>query len=147
MNKKKIFLATPISAFKDNIEYQNYRKSFLNFVDILKKSFEVFSEIELMSNLNEYDSPLKSVLIDFQKIDESDFFILHHPKQLQSSTLIELGYAFAKNKKIIIIANKTNLPYLVIGMSEYSNTVQIIDDLISDKKYINKIFTILEEEN
>lgn len=63
---------------------------------------------------------------DLNEIDESDVFIIYHPMNIQTSTFIELGYAVAKEKKIIIIGKIDDLPFLVFGLSKYSSDIKII---------------------
>ena len=128
MNNKKVFLAFPISGFLDENEYQNYRKIVLNFIDYLRNnSFDIYSEIEHVIGINNYDSPTQSVNDDFKKLDDSDVFLLLHPKNLQTSTLIELGYAYAKNKAIVIVSPLSALPYLALGLPSVESRVRIID--------------------
>jgi nucleoside 2-deoxyribosyltransferase len=45
---------------------------------------------------------------------------------MQTSTLIELGYAVAKEKKIIVIGKTDILPYLALGLSKYSSDIKIL---------------------
>lgn len=144
-NKNKIFIATPISAFKSKEEYAGYRKIVLELIKQLKPNYEVYSEIELIRDDYDYESPEQAAVKDLDQIDESDIFIIHHPKRLQTSTFIELGYALALKKKIIIISSLSDLPYLANGIIEFENvyylksheiTKNIIQQLIS---IINKI--------
>ena len=100
MNKLKIFIATPISSFSNNKEYLNFRYIIMNLVSELRKDFCVYSEIEEFVKMNSFDEPAKAISKDFDNILISDFFILIHPSKMQTSTLIELGYAFA-HKKIL----------------------------------------------
>lgn len=61
---------------------------------------------------------------------------MFHPQKMQTSTLIELGYACAFNVKIIIIGNKNNLPYLAKGLEESEHKAKLMN--ISDFNNINK---------
>lgn len=145
MNKKIVFLATPISAFPEKKEYENYRTNIMNLVKILKLNCNVYSEIEHVSNENDYDSPVISANNDLKKIDECDIFIFHHPAKMQSSTLFELGYAFAMKKDIIIISNKNDLPYLCKGLIEHNNVCFIPNSIINIQtiNLINRFITDL----
>lgn len=143
MNKIKIFLATPISGLK-NDDYSTYRSVLLNLVERLKENHEVYSELERISDINCYDSPEKSVIEDFRKIKEAEVFLLHHPARMQSSTLIELGYACAQDKKIIIVGNKTDLPYLALGLPSAQLNTVIIETSEIDADIIEKIFQVIE---
>lgn len=143
---KKIFISTPISGFNSDSEYIEYRKNLLNFIKELKKDYNVYSEIENICGKYCYDTPEDSAINDFKKIRESDLFILHHPQRLQSSTLIELGYAYALNKDIIIISNKEDLPYLSLGLNNKENNVSYIDSSTINKNVISQIIEIIEHK-
>lgn len=143
MNKIKIFLATPISGLK-NHDYSAYRDVLLHLVERLKEKYEVYSELEHISDIKCYDSPEKSVIEDFRRINEADIFLLHHPARVQSSTLIELGYACAQEKEIIIVGNKTDLPYLALGLPASPLNTIIIETLELDADTIEKIFQTID---
>lgn len=128
MNKKSIFLAAPISGFSDEKEYNEYRDKVLSLIKYLREnSFIVYSEVERVTGKSNYDSPSNSVENDFKHICESDVFLLLHPKKVQTSALIELGYAYAKMKNIVMVGPKTALPYLALGLPSANSSVRIID--------------------
>ena len=143
MNKMKIFLSAPISAFRDEVKYHEYRLLLLGLLDFLREEYEVYSEIEKISGLSSYDEPGKSAIDDFRRITESDVFMLHHPARMQTSALIELGYAFAKGKKIIMIADPNDLPYLALGLSTFSSSVRIVASSELNKQTISEILFVL----
>lgn len=126
MSKIKIFLAAPISAFKDEAEYKNNRKAILHLISKLDAKFQVYSEILNIGTLSLYDEPGESVIKDLSEISESDVFIIYHPMNMQTSTFIELGYAIAKEKKIIIIGKMDDLPFLALELSKYSSDIKIV---------------------
>ena len=123
----KIFLSTPISAFGTNHDYNEYRQQVLNFISVLRERNIVYSEIEGICELNYYDKPSIALSKDLNIIDESEVFVIHHPFRMQTSTLIELGYAVALNKRIIIVGNRKDLPYLALGLPEKTSNAFIID--------------------
>ena len=137
MNKKKIFFATPISAFSDKMEYKKYRRVMSELIDTLKNEYDVYSEIELIKNDYDYDTPFDSAIKDLDIISNSDIFIIHHPRKLQTSTLIELGYALAKEKEIIIISNISDLPYLATGILNFSKVHFISGDNFNKKNILD----------
>lgn len=154
MNKIKIFLAAPISGFGDEEKYSAYRKKLINFINSLKNAYVVYSEIEKIDDTDSYDKPGESAIEDFSNISNSDVFILFHPAHMQTSSFIELGYAIAKNKKIIIIADLKDLPYLALGLEEFSSSVKIIQSSeISEQtidialKELKKIEKLVYENN
>jgi nucleoside 2-deoxyribosyltransferase len=122
----KIFLAAPISGFDNIDEYKEYRNRVILLIKELRKLFCVCSELEKVDNIETYDSPEKSVKKDFQAIEDSDVFLLLHPHKMQTSSFIELGYAYALNKKILIIAEKEELPYMALGLCTSERTAIIV---------------------
>lgn len=147
MCKMKVFLAAPISAFKNEQEYKVIREKLLNLIEKLSVRFCICSEISNIESFATYDEPGESALKDFNEIDEADIFIMYHPIKIQTSTLIELGYAVAKGKKVIMIAKPHTLPYLASGLVTVSPDVKLIstaelDDSIAVQieKAIDQLF-------
>lgn len=139
MNKLKIFLATPISGFQSEDQYIQYRKSVLLLIASLGNNYEVYCELQKIIDIVSYDSPQDSLKKDFNAIEESDIFILLHPMRMQSSTLIELGYACALRKKLIIVGAQNDLPYLVNGLTEPDYDSIIINSSEIDDKIITEV--------
>ena len=139
MNKLKIFVAAPISSFSDKDQYKCHRNGIIEMIKALRKDNTVFSEVERLSNLDSYDDPGASVLEDFDKISKSDIFILVHPVKMQTSTLIELGYALAHEKNIIIVSNEFCLPFLAQGLCSVNENVILIKSAEINDDTINKV--------
>lgn len=142
----KIFLAAPISAFDDEKLYSINRRFLLKLIKALRTQYEVYSEIENIASIGSYDTPGKSAVEDFKKIDDSNIFILYHPMRVQTSAFIELGYAIAKFKKIIIISSKKDLPYLALGLTSVSKQIEIID-IESLSSSVDMVFKTIEKLN
>lgn len=144
-----VFLATPISGFSNENEYQNYRSEVLRLIDFLRKSgYKVCSELESVRGLSDYDSPGKSVEDDFESIKQNDFFILLHPARMQTSSLIEYGFACGQNKKIIAVGRKEDLPYLVVGYADISPESEIIDTReLNDEVFLQIVNTLKRLKN
>lgn len=146
MKKNNIFVAAPISGFFDPKEYSEYRDSVLRFIQYLRKcSYMVYSEVERVTGEGDYDSPSNSVVNDFERIDNSDIFLLLHPKRVQTSALIELGYAFAQKKRIIIIGSRSNLPYMALGLPEVSSFVEIVESKYLCERIFEDIAVIIRD--
>ncbi len=126
MTDLKFFIAAPMSSFNDSELYVRCRKGVLSLITALRdKNYIVFSELERFRDLKDYDEPASAVMEDLKKIAEYDVFVLFHPVKMQTSSLIELGYALAHNKRIFIISKKENLPYLALGLPVVFNNVFI----------------------
>ncbi|MCD8013696.1 MAG: nucleoside 2-deoxyribosyltransferase domain-containing protein [Lachnospiraceae bacterium] len=128
MSGRNIFLAAPISGFQEKKEYEDYRLMLTNLIAFLRENgHTVYSEIENVYDDTCYDSPGKSAMDDFSKISECDTFLMLHPKRMQTSTFIELGYACAKSKKLVIVGDMKDLPYLAQGLEESERDARIIN--------------------
>jgi len=129
----KLFLATPISSLSGSEKFATYKKEVLRLTDHLAKSHAVHAEVLGLDSVASYDSPIESLSIDMKAIADSDIFMLHYPEKIVSSTLIELGYAIAFRKYIIVIAPDTKiLPYLAKGLSQISSASIIQSSEIND---------------
>ena len=132
-----VFIATPISGFNSEKEYKAYREKVIKLIAFLReKGYKVHSELEKVKSKNCYDSPEKSVEDDFNNIINSDYFLLLHPARMQTSSLIELGYACALKKNIVAVGKMSDFPYLVIGYEKYSKNTVVVDiDTLSESCY------------
>lgn len=141
---KKIFISAPISGFEDKNIYRKFRDFIIKLILALRKEkFEVCSEVEQISNTENYDSPTKSVENDFANIISSDIFLMIHPKKMQTSSLIELGFACANSKKIIIVGKEDALPYLAKGLKKSQISTEFVDISEINDSIILKIINVL----
>lgn len=140
---KKIFFATPIAGYGDEKQMLDYKSRIIGLINLLKKKYEVFAEIAVVRSIDDYDTPAESAEMDFKAIEDSEVFVIHYPRQVPTSALIELGYAFGKAKKIIIIVpNRKVLPYLAQELDVINKKAQIIicEELNSESiMYLYKI--------
>jgi len=105
----KLFIATPMSAF--NKEEYNELREIINRIKQFSEE-EIFAEITTV-NQTEFFEPKEALKQDLKAIDESEKFIMIYPSKIHSSVLIELGYAIAKDKEILILTkDKKDIPYL-----------------------------------
>ena len=145
MSQFSIFLAAPISGCSSEIEYQSVREGVINLVQALRSNgHRVLSELEDISGTDSYDSPAASVLLDFGQILASDVFILFHPRKMQTSALIELGFAYAHNKIIIMVSPEGALPYMALGFPEVNPQIRIIESASLDKNTVSQIIRVLD---
>lgn len=140
----RIFLSTPISCFKNSDELNEYKKMVMSLVSVLKNEHIVCSEIETIRDETDYDSPEKSISTDLDSISKCDIFIFHYPKSMPTSALIELGFAIAFNKRIIIITpDKKILPYLSLGVPIFCSNSSIIESDKLNTETIDKVISII----
>ena len=69
---------------------------------------------------------------------------MHYPQKVATSALIELGFAIAYNKRIIIVTPQKNiLPYLVLGISSANSESLIVESNVIDDSLIQKIVSLI----
>ena len=150
MKKNNVFIASPIAGFLTNQDYDKYSNLLKEVVENLKRRNNIgniYCEIANITNILEYDSPAKSVVKDFKHIKESDFFILLYPQKIVSSALIELGYAVAENKNILIISPYQEiLPYMVLGFEEVYKNIKVKITEYSYQNLLELINNFIEAE-
>ncbi len=147
MSKPKIFLAAPISGFQDECKYATYRENVLMLISLLLDKYDIRSEIQNISETEPYDTPEESLKKDFNEIEEADIFLLLHPMRMQTSSLIELGYACALKKKLLIVGKKEDLPYLVHGLTRPAYNALSIYASEINCEVINNIINALSTLN
>lgn len=131
-----------MSCFKTKNEILAYKNCISFLLGKLKEYHNVCSEIDKIEEETDFDTPEKSISSDLESIQECDVFILHYPKEVPTSALVELGFAIAFEKKVIIITPKKNmLPYLIKGISAMNLDSVIIESEDIDDKLINQVFT------
>ena len=136
---KRIFLATPISAFTDPTEYNTFRQNVIRLIAALRDRYSVYCEIERVADSDDYDTPAEAVIKDFGKIDEADIFMLVHLKKCQTSAFMELGYAFARGKEIVLVGPKDALPYMALGLDVPGHPARRVELERLDDEAIQKI--------
>lgn len=129
MSINNIFIATPIAGFLNKNDYKMYKKLIEEIVVEINRTNifgNVYCEITNLDDIADYDSPAASAAKDFNNVLNSEYFILLYPQRVVSSALIELGYALAKGKKILIISSDKNaLPYMALELDKIYHNVTI----------------------
>lgn len=142
---KKIFFATPISGFDNKEEYNDYRNNAIALLRLIRTKYTACAEIEKIEDSSTYDSPGKSAMEDFKAIDDADAFVLLHPRRMQTSSFIELGYACRAGKKIIMVGKECDLPYLALGLCEWNSSIVHIDSDTSNPRIGELVMATLEK--
>ena len=142
---KKIFLATVMSGFRDAEVYAEYREGVLALIAALEENYEVYSEMQRASSEEAFSCPEKAVKDDFQAIEDADIFLMLHPCRVQSSTLMELGYACALKKDMVIVGEAENLPYMALGLVRPAYNAVRVEASVINRETIEKITEALGE--
>lgn len=128
--------------------FEAYRKEILRFIKKIREKHIIYSEIEGICNKKDYDSPADSIVKDIDSIQKCDIFILHYPEKTPTSALIELGFAIAYGKRIIIITpDAYSLPYLAIGIPTYCRSSSIIESEDFNQKAMEQVLMAIEHSD
>lgn len=148
MKNKKLFIATPIAGFENEEEYKVYRDVIANIIEAIRESGKVeniYSIITEIKSKSEYDSPAESAYNDLMALENASHFIFFYPQKVLTSAFVELGYAVAKRKEILIIANnRKELPYIVQGFDKISKYNTIIIEPNKQMDLINEVLEFLD---
>lgn len=149
MKRYDLFISTPIAGFENEQEYLMFRDVILRLIETMKQCDNVgkiYSALADVSDIDMYDSPVESAVKDLNALQDSTHFILFYPYRVISSALIELGYALAENKKIlIIVSQKKDLPYMAQGLGEVQRFKTTILEKRVDQLCMDDIVSFLTE--
>lgn len=127
---KKLFVATPISAFETEVEYTVFRTWLLLLLKGIKETIlfdEVFCVADLVKNQTSLDDPKDSLLQDIQELNMSSDFLLIYPVETPTSALMELGYALARDINIVIIhPTSVKLPFMAASLQDVYDNVKTL---------------------
>jgi len=125
-----IFISFPIAAITDAIK----RKALNDFANELEEKFKtigfkkIFNASLHFSNRHDHQPPKVAAKIDFDALDKSRNFLLIYPEKLPTSALIELGYAIAANKNIVMCSDNVHtLPFLARGFNEAFENICFVE--------------------
>ncbi len=137
-----VFISFPIAAMPDKTkrrainDFANSLESELNKLGY-KKNFNASLHF---SDKHEHQAPKVAAKIDFTALDKSRNFLLIYPEKLPTSALIELGYALAAGKNIIMCSDDIHtLPFLARGFNENFKNVTFIE--YKDNQQLLEILT------
>ncbi|MBR5012881.1 MAG: nucleoside 2-deoxyribosyltransferase [Clostridia bacterium] len=131
----KIYLSSP---FFNEEEISNMRKT----QEILqKRGFDLVVPMDIIiPNTNEVEWAEKMFEADKQGIDDSDIVVLlYYGLYSDSGTAWECGYAFAKNKPVVVVhCQKEEKNNLMVVFGASANLANIEDLIAFDFENINK---------
>ena len=118
----KVFVACAMSGLNDE-QYVDKKKE-LEYI-IAQSDNGVFCEI-VSINKDEFQSPREATKKDIKEIENCDVFVLVHLSNVMSSTLFELGIAYALGKEIkIYCKHKMELPFMLRQLDQVSKNVTV----------------------
>lgn len=142
IDRNSVFISAPMNTL-NSAQYENQRIYMLEIVDALKKIgfTKVMCPAADIKDKEHFEGKTKCVINNFKNLKQSECFVLIYDIARPSSSLIELGYAIALCKKIVIFYKK-ELPFLVQKASEniphvhsveYKNISMITQEIFRDK--------------
>lgn len=136
-----LFVSTPMAAFDSSKEFEKHRAAILDVLRGIKRRCDfdkVFYAGSEISSFEEFELADLSVAEDYNALKYSDNFMIIYPKRITTSALIELGWAMAMGKPIVVFArNRDDLPYLMKHAdSVYKNIAIYIYTTSSDIRNI-----------
>ena len=113
IQKNTVFISAPMSTISKN-EYDCLR----NFLIELEKELlaigfkKVICPLLKKDNPSAFDGKTKAINENFAALKQVDSMLVIYPKQLPSSTLVEIGYGIALSKRMVIFYQE-GLPYIL----------------------------------
>ena len=139
LKKGKVFVGVPMASADDS-EYPEYKTCALEVKQSLLDyagAKEVYCPSETIPDRGKFDGYRKAIRKDFQVLKESEHYVFIYPRNINSSILVEMGYAIALSKNTTIFAkNVEELPFMLkkadIAISnliiyQYSSASDIVD--------------------
>ncbi|MBQ7240095.1 MAG: hypothetical protein IJS56_01515 [Bacilli bacterium] len=133
-----IFLASPFSQFCEgdsDIIVEN-RWFFERLIKFFKKNkFDYFCSQERENWGENYVSPEESIICDVNGIKDCDLFVAIPGNPISGGVHVEIGWASAYNKKMLVFLDK-NIEYspMILGLKELTDCTFIYyDDLLTDE--------------
>lgn len=115
VNKDTLYLSTPMASI-DEPTYNEQRNFLLELHNLLLSiGFKnIVCPAISINNQSNFDGSTKANFDNYRELKQADSFIGVYPKPLPSSVLIEIGYAIALSKRIVIFCRgKEDLPFML----------------------------------
>lgn len=147
----KIFLALPFSQFceNDKDEVEDCNKWFFNELTqkIKALGLDYFLAHEREDWGAKYKSAEESTSIDFNIMSSADLIVAVPGNPISGGVHIELGWASAMRKDILMFLDKSKeYSPMIEGLSSITNVKYFYYDKLISKELINQIIKKLKEE-
>lgn len=146
--EKRIFLAAPFKALvsnKSNAMQDSDRKRIEDLISFFEgKGYLVHNAHKREAWGKNFMKPEECTYIDYHEIEKCDLFVAFPGIPASPGTHIEIGWASAFRKKIVLILfeNQENYAYLVRGLYSVSDVKYILYN--SDDEYLSELEKYLE---
>lgn len=126
-----LFVSVPMASFASDAEYQAFRTTIVEVVKSVKKHCgfrDVFYAGGEIERLADFESEDLSINEDYDACVRSRYFVLIYPQRIASSALIELGWAMALRKPILIFTkSRADLPFLAKNADAVFKNLRIFE--------------------
>lgn len=150
MRKKKCFLAAPFKSLVDSTTSKMKNRDIeiiINLINYLeKKGYDVHNAHKRESWGKEFMPPEECTKVDFDEIKSCDLFIAFPGKPASPGTHIEIGWASAFDKPIVLLLynSEEDYAYLIRGLHTVSKVKKILYK--SEQDYMNALDGYFKEK-
>lgn len=136
ISQKSVFISAPMNSCESNDEYKTLRTHILKLKILLMKQgiSEVIYPADTIETKEDFDGEVSVINSNFCKLKSVKCLIAIYPTPIPSSVLMEIGYALALSKNIIVFTkNRRALPFMLreantlpfIQIHEYTDLEEI----------------------
>ena len=145
-----VFISTPMDAYTDDQSRQEHRKKILQIKDALRQccQFEptFYAGTDIVDEEG-FQSPAVAIRQNFQKMQQSQRFIMIYPERLPSSILVEAGMALALGKDSVwFVKSGQSLPFLLREASNASKQDRLPNIRIYEYNSIEDILNWIDQD-
>lgn len=115
VNIGTLYISTPMASIGEP-EYKLQHEFLLKLEEVLKDiGFkQIISPAITIEKQEQFDGSTKANFDNYKEMKQVDSFLIIYPKPMPTSVLIEIGYAIALSKKIVIFTkDQSNLPFML----------------------------------
>ena len=142
INRKSVFVSAPMSSLKRD-QYIQQRYNLMEIVKTLKDIgfSRVICPAAEIEDKDHFEGMSKAIHDNFINLKQCECFVMVYESNYASSALIEVGYAIALCKKVVVFY-KNRIPYLLQKAGEniqhvhtvhFNNYLVIVDELLKSK--------------
>lgn len=142
-----IYISAPMSAITEE-EYEEQKRFLISLRDYLiqERGFELVVCPAIEKDSGEWDGITTAVQDNFRNLFQIQHLIVLYPKQLPTSSLIEIGYGIALCKNTVIFY-KEDVPYMLRGAAQdiahlHTRQFRKYDDIMKAIKSDKSLFEV-----
>lgn len=117
-----IFISSPMAGYDNNQKYTDYRTLILNVRNVLVKEKNAKNVIyagSRIETINDFEDKGLSLQMVYRYVQQCKSFILIYPEKVASSVFLEVGWAIAMRKPLVLfVRDRDDLPFLLGGAGD-----------------------------